>query len=79
MSQPETCINQTLLMWSAVVIVEIFIIAYLMNSPSLALLSIIMAWPGKAAMNWPIEDSEDDSTEDSKTDNEATALNKGQD
>lgn len=52
MKQPETCINQTLVIYSAVVVVEIFIIARLMMFPWLILSALIMYWPIKAAMNW---------------------------
>ena len=54
MSTNEKCINQTLLIWSGVVIVEIFAIAYLMNFPWLILACIILYGPLKASMNWPI-------------------------
>jgi hypothetical protein len=54
MTKPETCINQTVLIWSVVVIVEIFVIAYLLNFPWLILTGLIMYGPIKAAMNWPI-------------------------
>lgn len=53
MKTPRTCINQTLLIWSAIVVVEIFIIAYLMNFPWLIFTAIIMFWPARAAVNWP--------------------------
>ncbi|MDN5280412.1 MAG: hypothetical protein PWR01_4377 [Clostridiales bacterium] len=57
MTQPETCINQTLLIWCAVVVVEIFIIAHLMAFPWLIFTAAIMFWPAKAAMNWPLEEA----------------------
>ncbi len=53
MQENEKVINQTLLIWSAVVIVEIFVIASLMQSPLLVFSAFIMYWPIKAAMNWP--------------------------
>ncbi|MFZ5953063.1 MAG: hypothetical protein ACOYXC_20340 [Candidatus Rifleibacteriota bacterium] len=53
-NQPETCVNQTVLIWAVVVIVEIFIIAYLLPMPFLILAGFIMYGPIKAAMNWPI-------------------------
>ena len=55
MTQPETQINQTLMIWCGVVIAEIFVIAHLMSAPWLILAAGIMFWPAKAAMNWPIE------------------------
>ncbi len=54
MNQPETCINQTVLIWAVVVIIEIFIIAHLLNFPWLILAGFIMYSPIKAAMNWPV-------------------------
>lgn len=54
MSTNEKCINQTLLIWSGVVIVEIFAIAYLMNFPWFILACIIVYGPIKASMNWPM-------------------------
>jgi hypothetical protein len=53
MQQPEKVINQTLLIWCGVVIVEIFVIAHLMQFPWLVFSAFIMYWPGRAAMNWP--------------------------
>jgi len=52
-TQRELVVNQTLLIWSAVVIIEIFVIAQLMNFPVLILCALTMFWPIKAAMNWP--------------------------
>ena len=53
MSKNELVVNQTLLIWSAVVIVEIFIIAHLLMFPILILAALTMYWPIKAALNWP--------------------------
>lgn len=70
MTQPETCINQTLLIWCAVVVVEIFVIAHLMSFPWLILTAIVIYWPGKAAMDWPMEEDDEtniEKSEDGKT------------
>jgi hypothetical protein len=62
MQKPETCINQTLIIYSAVVIVEIFIIARLMMFPWLILSALFMYWPIKAAMNWQLTTDEDETS-----------------
>lgn len=54
MTKPETCVNQTVLIWSVVVVIEIFVIAYLLNFPWLILTGFVVYGPIKAAMNWPI-------------------------
>ena len=54
MEKQQKCINQTLLIWSGVIIVEIFVIAYLMNFPWLILACFIVYSPVKAALNWPM-------------------------
>ena len=51
--EQEKVINQTLLIWVGVVIVEIFVIAHLMQFPLLIFCAFIMYWPGRAALNWP--------------------------
>lgn len=53
MQEQEKVINQTLLIWCGVVIVEIVIIAALLKFPLLAFAAFIMYWPVKAAMDWP--------------------------
>ncbi len=53
MTERERVINQTLLIWSSVVIIEIFVIAHLMAFPVLILTALTMYWPIKAAVNWP--------------------------
>ncbi len=53
MTQPEICVNQTLLLWCGVVIVEIFILAQLMSFPWIILSGFILVSPIKAALNWP--------------------------
>lgn len=53
MQEQERVINQTLLIWCGVVIVEFFVIAYLMQFPLLAFASFIMYWPCRAALDWP--------------------------
>ncbi|KAF1080854.1 MAG: hypothetical protein GQF41_2668 [Candidatus Rifleibacterium amylolyticum] len=53
MAERERVVNQTLLIWSAVVIIEIFVIAHLMAFPVLILTALVMYWPIKAAVNWP--------------------------
>lgn len=57
MNQTETkiVVNQTLLIWCGVVIIELFIIAQLMQSPLVIFAGFILFWPIKAAMNWPLE------------------------
>ncbi len=50
---PKTVINSTLMLWSGVVIAELFIIAHLMNSSLVLLLSLVMFFPLRAAWNWP--------------------------
>jgi hypothetical protein len=69
MSQPEIYINQTLLIWSIAVIIEIFVIAYLLFSPWLIFTAFIMYWPIKAAMNWQIAaESENELSEETDED-----------
>ncbi|HAE39233.1 MAG TPA: hypothetical protein DCG57_11430 [Candidatus Riflebacteria bacterium] len=53
MTERERVVNQTLLIWSAVVVIEIFVIAHLMAFPVLILTALVMFWPIKAALNWP--------------------------
>jgi membrane protein implicated in regulation of membrane protease activity len=53
MTHPEICINQTLLLWCGVVIVEIFILAQLMSFPWIILSALILVSPIKTAFNWP--------------------------
>ncbi|MBU1106669.1 MAG: hypothetical protein KKB51_08400 [Candidatus Riflebacteria bacterium] len=53
MAERERVVNQTLLIWSAIVVVEIFVIAHLMAFPVLILAAMTMFWPIKAALNWP--------------------------
>ena len=53
MAERERVVNQTLLIWSAAVVIEIFVIAHLMAFPVLILTALIMFWPIKAALNWP--------------------------
>ena len=67
MKQPETCINQTLVIWCAVVVVEIFVLASLMNFPWIVFMAIIMFWPAKAAMNWPMEEIEEEKDKNEKS------------
>jgi len=68
MQENETVVNQTLLIWSGVVIVEFFIIAHLMGSPAIVLFSLLMAWPVRAALNWPAPSA--DKVEQTKADAE---------
>jgi len=53
MAERERVVNQTLLIWSAIVVIEIFVIAHLMTFPILILTAMVMFWPIKAALNWP--------------------------
>ncbi len=57
MSQQETkiVVNQTLLIWCGVVIIELFVIAHLLQSPLIVFAGFILFWPIKAAMNWSLE------------------------
>ena len=50
---PKTVVNQTLLIWCGVVIVELFVIAHLMASPMALLFGLVLFFPIRAAMNWP--------------------------
>ena len=50
---PKTVVNQTLMLWCAVVIVELFVIAHLMASPMVLLFGLVLFLPLRAAMNWP--------------------------
>lgn len=59
MQENETVVNQTLLIWSGVVIVEFFIIAHLMAVPAIVFFSLLMAWPIRAALNWPAPSPEE--------------------
>lgn len=49
----EMVVNQSVLIWSVIIIFETFVIAYLMNSSVLILAALLMFWPIKAAINWP--------------------------
>jgi hypothetical protein len=49
----KTVTNQTLLLWCGAVIVEIFVIAHLMQSALVLLAGVILISPLRAAMNWP--------------------------
>lgn len=53
MQEQEKVVNQTLLIWAGVVIVEVFVIAHLMLFPWLILAAATMFWPLRAALNWP--------------------------
>ncbi|MFZ2956956.1 MAG: hypothetical protein WA705_08715 [Candidatus Ozemobacteraceae bacterium] len=46
-------INQTLLIWCGVVIVELFVVAKLLEFPWILLTGLILFFPIRAAMNWP--------------------------
>lgn len=50
----QTVTNQTLLMWCGVVIVELFVIAHLMQSALVLLIGLVLISPIRAAMNWPM-------------------------
>lgn len=67
MEQQEKVINQTLLIWCGVVIIEIFVIAHLMQFPMLVLTAFIMYWPGRAALNWPAPGPEVENPADKAT------------
>lgn len=73
MTKPETCINQTVLIWAVIVIVEIFVIAYLLKFPWLILAGFIMYNPIKAAMNWPIPEKIESNQDSSNARNENKA------
>lgn len=75
MTKPETCINQTVLIWAVVVIIEIFVIAYLLNFPWLILTGFIMYGPIKAAMNWPIPLAIEENKENAKETADQAAAN----
>ncbi|NCB37986.1 MAG: hypothetical protein EOM80_04380 [Erysipelotrichia bacterium] len=60
MKQQEKVINQTLLIWCGVVIIEVFVIAHLMQFPGLVFAAFIMYWPVKAALEWPAPRAEID-------------------
>ena len=66
MNKPDKCINQTLLIYCSVVIVEIFIIAYLLSFPWLILACIILYNPIKDAMNWPMPEQLAETTTENK-------------
>ncbi len=69
MTERERVVNQTLLIWSAVVVIEIFVIAHLMAFPVLILTALTMYWPIKAALNWPkpLDKSEQNQIPDTTT------------
>lgn len=50
---PNTVINSTLMIWCGIIIIELFIIAFLINSSMVLLLGLVMFFPMRAAWNWP--------------------------
>ena len=53
MSSGKTVINMSIIGWCCVVIIELFIIAYLINSGFILLLSAVLIPPVWAAFTWP--------------------------
>ena len=51
--------NQTLLLWCGLVIVELFVIAHLMQASIIILIGLVLVSPVRAAMNWPMPQPED--------------------
>jgi len=49
-------INQTLLIWCGVIIVELFVIAHLMSSALILLFGLVVIPPARAAWNWPLDE-----------------------
>ncbi len=57
MDKQETVINQELLIWCVVVIVELFVLAFLIQSGLVLLIGIVLIPPCKAAFNWSVEEN----------------------
>lgn len=55
MEKEDTVINQELLIWCVVVIIELFVLAWLIQSGLVLLIGLILIPPVKAAFNWPID------------------------
>lgn len=56
MDKQETVINQELLIWCVVVVVELFVLAFLIQSVLVLLIGLVLIPPVKAAFNWPVEE-----------------------
>ncbi|MBQ3643889.1 MAG: hypothetical protein II961_04755 [Candidatus Riflebacteria bacterium] len=53
MSSEKTVVNMSLLIWCAVVIAELIVIAYLINSGFVLLFMAVLISPILAAFKWP--------------------------
>lgn len=69
MNNTETCINQTLLIYCCIVVVELFVIAYLLSFPWIILTSIILYRPVVEAMNWPMPVQNTETITETRNDN----------
>lgn len=55
MDSKKTVINMELLIWCSVVIVELFILSWLVQSFFVLLFGLVLISPIMAAFNWPIQ------------------------
>ncbi len=53
MSSSKTVINMDLLLWCVVVVIELFVIAYLVGSGLVLLFAAVLIPPVWAAFTWP--------------------------
>lgn len=54
MDSEKTLINTELLIWCSVVVVELFILAWLVQSAFMLILGLVLISPILAAFNWPV-------------------------
>ena len=54
-NQSDTTVNLNLLGWCGLVFIELWIIAYLIRFFPVILFSIVLFWPVRAALDWPVE------------------------
>jgi hypothetical protein len=52
--KPATVINQTVLLWCGVIIVELFVIAHLMGTIWVLLGGLVLIGPLRAGFDWPV-------------------------
>ena len=53
MNSGKTVVNTSIIGWSLLIIIELFIIAFLVDSGLVLLFSILLISPITAAFNWP--------------------------
>lgn len=55
METEKTIINQELLIWCVIVVFELIVLAWLIQSGLILLLGLVLIAPVSAAFSWPVE------------------------